>query len=80
MLPLDMAYSDKLTLRLARALDRAWARYYSPGRVTVLPDIARPALASHLVQMANDGVAEESKLAEGGVLYLNSLAPRDRDQ
>ena len=36
--------ADELKLVLARAFDRAWARYYRPGRVRMSPDIARPAL------------------------------------
>lgn len=72
--PLD---ADELKLVLARAFDRAWARYYLPGRLTISPDIARPALANHLVRMAKDGVVDESKLAAGGVLYLISLTPKE---
>jgi hypothetical protein len=67
--------ADELKLLLARAFDRAWARYYRPGRVTISPDVARPALASHLVKMAKNGVDDESKLAAGGVLHLISLTP-----
>jgi len=58
---------------LARAFDRAWARYYRPGRTGITPDVARTALAKHLVQMAKDGVADEGELAAGGVLYLFSI-------
>lgn len=72
--PLD---ADELKLVLARAFDGAWARYYRPGRVTISADIARPVLANHLVKMARDGVADESKLAAGGVLRLISLAPEE---
>jgi hypothetical protein len=46
---------DELKLVLARALDRAWARYYRRGQVRISPDVARLALANHLVQMARDG-------------------------
>ena len=66
---------DELKLLLARAFDRAWARYYRPGRDTISPDIARPALATHLVQMAKDGVTDEDELATGGVLHLFSITP-----
>jgi hypothetical protein len=69
--------SDELKLVLARAFDRAWVRYYQPGRVTIPPDIARPALANQLVKMAKDGVTDESKLAAGGVLHLVSLTPEE---
>lgn len=72
--PLD---ADELKLLLARAFDLAWVRYYRPGRVTIPPDIARRALANHLVKMAKDGVADESKLAAGGVLHLISLTPEE---
>jgi hypothetical protein len=60
---------------LATAFDRAWSRYYRPGRVTIAPEVARPALADHLVQMAKDGVMDEGQLAAGGVLHLISLTP-----
>ena len=29
---------DELKLRLARAFDLAWSRYYRPGRLTVAPE------------------------------------------
>jgi hypothetical protein len=64
---------SELELVLARAFDRAWARYYRPGRTGITPDVARTALAKHLVQMAKDGVADEGELAAGGVLYLFSI-------
>ena len=57
--------ADELKLVLARAFDRAWTRYDRPGQVRTSPDVARPVLAKHLVQMAKDGVADESKLAAG---------------
>ena len=69
--------ADESKLLLARAFDRAWARYYRLGRATISPDIARPALANHLVKMTKDGVADESKLAAGGVLHLISLTPEE---
>jgi hypothetical protein len=50
-------------LLLARAFDRAWARYYRPGRVTLPPEVARPALANHLVQMARNEIDDEDSLA-----------------
>jgi len=62
-----------LKLVLARAFDLAWARYFLPGRVTISQDVARPALANYLVQMAKDGVTEEGALAAAGVLHLISL-------
>ena len=65
----------EITQLLARAFDRAWARYYRPGRVTLAPEVARPALATHLVQMARDGTFEEGALAAGGLLHLISLTP-----
>ena len=69
--------ADELKLLLARAFDRAWARYYRPGRDTISPDMARPALAIHLVQMAKDGITDEGDLAAGGVLHLFSITPDD---
>jgi len=57
--------ADELKLLLARAFDRAWALYYRPGRVTISSDVARPALANHLVQMAKDGVTKEGQLSCG---------------
>jgi hypothetical protein len=65
----------EMTQLLARAFDRAWDRYYRPGRVTIAPEIARPALATHLVAMAKDGTVEEGALAAGGLLHLISLTP-----
>jgi hypothetical protein len=65
----------ELNLTLARAFDRAWERYYSPGRPTIAAEIARPALAKQLVEMARDGIIEEGPLAAGGLLHLISLTP-----
>ena len=70
-----MDADPEMTQLLARAFDRAWDRYYRPGRVTIAPEIARPALATHLVAMAKDGTAEEGALAAGGLLHLISLTP-----
>ena len=70
-----MQPDPELTQLLARAFDRAWARYYRPGRTTIAPEIARPALATHLVEMAKDGTLEEGALAAGGLLHLISLTP-----
>jgi hypothetical protein len=64
---------------LARAFDRAWTRYYVPGRVTISPLEARPALANHLVELAKAGTLEEDVLAEGGLLYLVSLVSETPD-
>ncbi len=64
---------------LARAFDRAWERYYAAGRATIDAEIARPALANHLVEMARDGVVEEGPLAAGGLLHLISLTPEAPD-
>ena len=72
-----METDPELTQLLARAFDRAWDRYYRPGRVTIAPEVARPALATHLVQMAKDGTVEEGALAAGGLLHLISLTPED---
>jgi hypothetical protein len=70
-----MESDPEITRLLARAFDRAWDRYYRPGRVTIAPEVARPALAAHLVQMAKDGTVEEGALAAGGLLHLISLTP-----
>jgi hypothetical protein len=70
-----MESDPEITQLLARAFDRAWDRYYRPGRVTIAPEVARPALATHLVQMAKDGTVEEGALAAGGLLHLISLTP-----
>ncbi|HEV7601840.1 MAG TPA: hypothetical protein VGO49_16490 [Bradyrhizobium sp.] len=70
-----MEPDPELTRLLARAFDRAWDRYYRPGRITIAPEIARPALAAHLVAMAKDGTIEEGALAAGGLLHLISLTP-----
>ena len=70
-----MESDPEITQLLARAFDRAWDRYYRPGRVTLAPEVARPALATHLVQMARDGTVEQGALAAGGLLHLISLTP-----
>lgn len=70
---------DELKLVLARAFDRAWARYYISGRVTISPEIGSPALANYLVKMARDGITDEAKLAAGGTLQLLSLTPDEFD-
>ena len=70
-----MDADPEMTQLLARAFDRAWDRYYRPGRATIAPEIARPALATHLVAMAKDGTVEEGALAAGGLLHLISLTP-----
>jgi hypothetical protein len=64
---------------LARAFDRAWTRYYVPGRATISPQEARPALANHLVELAKAGTVEEDVLAECGLLHLVSLASETPD-
>jgi len=65
---------DALTLVLARAFDRAWARYYGQGQGILSPDFARTALAKRLVQMAKDGVTDEESLTAGGLWYLDSIS------
>ena len=72
-----MQSDPEMTRLLARAFDRAWDRYYRPGRVTIAPEVARPALASHLVEMAKEGTVDEGALAAGGLLHLISLTPDD---
>jgi hypothetical protein len=71
-----MMQSDpEMTQLLARAFDRAWERYYRPGRITIAAADARPALARHLVEMAQAGTLEEGALAAAGLLHLISLTP-----
>jgi hypothetical protein len=72
-----MQPDPEMTLLLARAFDRAWARYYREGRVTIAPELARPALAAHLVEMAKDGTVDEGALAAGGLLQLISMTPAE---
>lgn len=70
---------DDLAAVLARAFVRAWERYYRPDRSeTVAQDVARPALAKHLVAMARGGVDHELTLAEAGLAYLISLTPEQQ--
>jgi hypothetical protein len=58
-------------LFLARAFDLAWNRYYAPRRGRALSEeIARSALAKHLVAKAKEGVKEEDTLAEDGLQHL----------
>ena len=45
---------------------------------TIAEEIARPALARHLVAMAKQGVKREITLAEAGLEYLISLTPRSQ--
>jgi hypothetical protein len=65
---------DELKVVLARAFDRAWARYYGQGQGILSPDFARTALAKRLVQMAKDGVTDEESLTAGGLWYLDSIS------
>jgi hypothetical protein len=69
------ASDEELTLLLARAFDRAWERYYRPGRVTMPVDAARTELAKYLVQVAGEGTREEGALAAARLLQLISLTP-----
>ena len=68
---------DELTLLLARAFDSAWSRYYSAGRSTLSADVARPALANHLVQIAQQGKLDERALATAGLNHLTSLSTEE---
>ena len=68
--PIDREF----TLLLARAFDLAWQQYYGPEHAgTLAEEIARPALAKCLVEMAQSGVNEEEALAACGVLHLVAL-------
>jgi hypothetical protein len=65
---------DDLPAILARAFVRAWQGYYLPGRRDAISEeIARPALAKHLVARTKEGVVEEAALAEAGLRHLNRL-------
>ena len=67
------------TLLLARAFDLAWEQYYGPGSEGPLAEeVARPALAKFLVEMAKSGINEEGALAAAGVLHLISLTMGNR--
>jgi hypothetical protein len=67
---------DEFKLLLARAFDRAWKRYYRPSRVgAISPDVARTALATHLIKLAKEGVVSTNALAEAGLLHLVSITP-----
>ena len=68
----------EFTQLLARAFDRAWDRYYRPGRTTVDPEIARPELARRIVELAKAGERDEGALTAGGLTYLFSLTPEHR--
>jgi hypothetical protein len=64
---------------LAKAFDRAWKRYYRPSRIgAISPDIARPALAKHLIALGKQGVVSLHKLSDGGLHHLVSLTPEAR--
>lgn len=70
---------DDLAALLARAFVRAWERYYASGRSeTIAEEIARPALAQHLVAMAKQGVEHEMTLTEAGLEFLISLTRQPR--
>ena len=64
---------------LARAFDRAWARYYRPGRVTNSAEEARIALARYLVALAKRGTSDEGALAAAGFAHLISCTPHTPD-
>jgi len=67
---------DELTLRLARAFDLAWNSYYQLGKRAAIPQsVARTSLAKQLIKLANEGISDESALAEGGMRHLVSLTP-----
>jgi hypothetical protein len=78
--PMSLAADqDDLAAVLARAFVRAWERYYLPNRSeTVAEDVARPALAKHLVAMAKSGIDHEITLAKAGLAFLISLTPQQQ--
>jgi hypothetical protein len=59
--------------REVRSTARCRAR---PGRSTIAPEDARPALAKRLVALSKDGVLDEEYLAVGGLIHLRLLAIR----
>lgn len=67
----------ELKLVMARAFDAAWLKYYRPGRVTMASEVARTALAKHLVEMAKNGTTDEAQLSASGLLHLITLTPSE---
>jgi hypothetical protein len=78
---MDIQLDDPESLQLlARAFDPVCERYYRPAHnLTIVAETARPVLASHLVELAKNGMKEEGALAAGGLLHLISLPPQARD-
>jgi hypothetical protein len=70
-----MTVNDDQDIRksLARAFDRAWGRYYRSGRLTAGEDVARTELARRLVQLSKQGIRDEGRLAEAGLIHLRRL-------
>ena len=68
-----MQFDPEIAYVLARAFDRAWSWCYRPGCVTIAAQIARPAFANCLVEMARAGSLAEGALANAGLLDLISL-------
>jgi hypothetical protein len=67
---------DEFKLLLARAFDRAWKRYYRPSRPgAISANVARLALAKHLIALAKEGVVSVDALAQGGLKHLVLLTP-----
>jgi len=63
---------DEFKVLLARAFDRAWKRYYRPGRVgAISANVAWHALAKHLISLAKEGEISVGALA----VHLVSLNP-----
>jgi hypothetical protein len=71
-----LSADSELQQLLTRAFERAWDQYYRPGRSTIAPEDARPALAKRLVALSKDGVRDEERLAIGGLIHLRLLAVR----
>jgi hypothetical protein len=78
-MPNDPSDSE-ITWLLAKAFDRAWDQYYLPGRITIAADVGRKQLAKRLVELAREGVRNESALAAGGLAHLVSLTSRLTDE
>lgn len=73
--PVDL---DEFKLRLARAFDQAWERYYRSFRIgAIAHSVARPELAKHLIVLARkEHEISLDALAESGLMHLVSLTPR----
>lgn len=66
-------------IMLARAFDQAWDSYYGSHRSSHLPeDVARIALAKHIIALGRAGEKDVTVLAESGLMHLDSLSPEPK--